>query len=177
VLLLLKSSDKVAEDLSRARLLAAGGGMAPCLMLRRYMELNPALEFRCFAFGCRLIAVSQRRSEPHRPVVAYRWGGGGEAIAIAEQMGRDVGDCGHDLPQLCRLQSCPGCDTHAAAGSATSSWRIRMCRRRSVGRRVHSLSSILPTSSPLTRWCGSLPASQPHRVLAGTFGPPQGATL
>jgi hypothetical protein len=65
VLLLLKSSDKVAGDLC-----AAERGYPPppppCghhhyLMLRKFRNINPALEFRCFVRDRVLVALSQRR--------------------------------------------------------------------------------------------------------------------
>lgn len=69
VLLLLRSSDRVAHDITAAAQEAApaaggGGGGAPpvqhCLALRRWYDLQPGREFRCFVRAHALAGVSQR---------------------------------------------------------------------------------------------------------------------
>ena len=58
VVLLLKSSDKVAENLAR--------DPGPhWLMLRKFRSINPALEFRCFVARRKLLAMSQRQCVHH----------------------------------------------------------------------------------------------------------------
>ena len=54
VLLLLKSSDKVSEDLSKQ-------DVQHCIMLRKYRSINAGLEFRCFVKDARIVAISQLR--------------------------------------------------------------------------------------------------------------------
>mmetsp|Transcript_2192 Transcript_2192/g.5178 ORF Transcript_2192/g.5178 Transcript_2192/m.5178 type:complete len:340 (-) Transcript_2192:13-1032(-) len=69
VLLLLKSSDRAAHDLSDAwdEAAAADGLQAeapgcpqPSLVLREYFDLRPEMEFRCFVCGSWLAGISQR---------------------------------------------------------------------------------------------------------------------
>ena len=57
VLLLLKSSDKVSNDLSKRQ------HAQHCIMLRKYRSINAGLEFRCFAAGGRLVAITQLRCD------------------------------------------------------------------------------------------------------------------
>lgn len=66
IYLLLKSSDFVTHDLEHAfdGCVDASAPDAPeipyCLVLRKYFQLNPSLEFRCFVRGRRLLALCQR---------------------------------------------------------------------------------------------------------------------
>tara|TARA_B110001452_G_scaffold65071_1_gene51867 strand:- start:1311 stop:2300 length:990 start_codon:yes stop_codon:yes gene_type:complete len=72
VLLLLKSSDRVAHDLCEARQLCtvgAGGDQQHSwvLVLRKWSNLRPSSEFRCFRSGGRLVAACQRDRFSHYP--------------------------------------------------------------------------------------------------------------
>jgi hypothetical protein len=66
VVLLLKASDRIAHDLSalsEAAAAAAASGApppAPTLALRKWYDLRPEREFRCFVRAHELIAISQR---------------------------------------------------------------------------------------------------------------------
>jgi hypothetical protein len=66
VYLLLKSSDFVTHDLEHAfddcedGTKAAPGEVPYVLVLRKYFQLNPSLEFRCFVRNKKLIAICQR---------------------------------------------------------------------------------------------------------------------
>lgn len=66
VYLLLKSSDFLAHDLT---LLADCDPASHQLVLRRWCDLNPASEFRCFVRGSKLIAVCQRSYADHYPYI------------------------------------------------------------------------------------------------------------
>ena len=71
--LLLKSSDFVCHDLTQP--FAACEGVVEgeeeeveyCLVLRRWEEVNPGTEWRCFVRGSRLVAASQRDPASHYP--------------------------------------------------------------------------------------------------------------
>ena len=69
VLLLLKSSDSVAHDLAEGQRLRAAGGDGPnwVLALRKWSELRPEGEFRCFRAGGRLVGACQRDRFSHYP--------------------------------------------------------------------------------------------------------------
>jgi hypothetical protein len=56
VVLLLKSSDKVSEDLSRQ-------DVPHCILLRKYRSINAGLEFRCFVKDERVVAITQFRCD------------------------------------------------------------------------------------------------------------------
>jgi hypothetical protein len=66
VVLLLKASDRIAHDLSalsEAASAAAAAGApppAPSLALRKWYDLRPEREFRCFVRAHELVAISQR---------------------------------------------------------------------------------------------------------------------
>lgn len=47
VYLLLKSSDKISQDLCTAEKCQ----VSPCLVLKEWREINPAYEFRCFVIN------------------------------------------------------------------------------------------------------------------------------
>ena len=66
VLLLLKSSDRIAHDLSEAHT-DATDAFSYTLALRRWCNLRPSSEFRCFCsgHGAKLLAVSQRDRFSH----------------------------------------------------------------------------------------------------------------
>uniref|UniRef100_A0A8C4Q4S6 Translation initiation factor eIF2 assembly protein n=1 Tax=Eptatretus burgeri TaxID=7764 RepID=A0A8C4Q4S6_EPTBU len=77
VLLLLKSSDLIAHDLTRPFLLCSDDSPDPeihyQLTLRKWCELIPGAEFRCFVRERRLIAISQRdHTQCYRHVHALR---------------------------------------------------------------------------------------------------------
>jgi hypothetical protein len=73
VLLLLKASDAVAHDLCYAYDQCADAASSdapptpPQLVLKRWLELRPAMEFRCFARNRRLVGISQRHTCDHWP--------------------------------------------------------------------------------------------------------------
>ncbi|KAJ2713436.1 hypothetical protein H4R19_002258 [Coemansia spiralis] len=56
---LLKSSDKIARDLTTGRYGLPPDGTEPELVLRRWANLIPSMMFRCFVKGRRLRAISQ----------------------------------------------------------------------------------------------------------------------
>jgi hypothetical protein len=60
VVLLLKSSDRVAHDLAAIAAMPPALRPAPQLALRKWYELRPEREFRCFVRGRQLAAISQR---------------------------------------------------------------------------------------------------------------------
>uniref|UniRef100_UPI00358F3D21 translation initiation factor eIF2 assembly protein isoform X3 n=1 Tax=Myxine glutinosa TaxID=7769 RepID=UPI00358F3D21 len=77
VLLLLKSSDLIAHDLTRPFLLCSDDSPDPeihyQLALRKWCELIPGGEFRCFVREKQLIAISQRdHTQCYRHVHALR---------------------------------------------------------------------------------------------------------
>lgn len=63
VYLLLKSSDFVSSDLEL--LDSVKGGQKIQLCLRKWANLFPSQEFRCFVKGKRLVCVSQRQADQH----------------------------------------------------------------------------------------------------------------
>lgn len=84
VALLLKSSDRIAHDLSeagpavqrarasRAEAAADAGSpllppFAPTLVLKRWVEMRPDAEFRCFVRGGALVGASQRHAHSAMP--------------------------------------------------------------------------------------------------------------
>ncbi|KAJ9080067.1 hypothetical protein DSO57_1028995 [Entomophthora muscae] len=63
ILLLLKSSDDVAHDLSRAFDLCPSAPEekpATVLVLKQWCNIDPAMEFRCFVIRGKLVGISQR---------------------------------------------------------------------------------------------------------------------
>ena len=60
VYLLLKSSDRIAHDLSSSTLDPSPNGLHHVLALRKWYDLRPGREFRCFVFNNVLVAISQR---------------------------------------------------------------------------------------------------------------------
>ncbi|XP_033342060.2 translation initiation factor eIF2 assembly protein isoform X1 [Megalopta genalis] len=61
VYLLLKSSDRIAKDLSNVRDHADKEiPLESCLILKQWRDINPCTEFRCFVLKNDLIAISQR---------------------------------------------------------------------------------------------------------------------
>ncbi|XP_076276157.1 translation initiation factor eIF2 assembly protein [Lasioglossum baleicum] len=61
VYLLLKSSDRIAQDLSNIRNNANREiPLESCLILKQWRDINPCTEFRCFVVKNELIAISQR---------------------------------------------------------------------------------------------------------------------
>ncbi|KAK9837006.1 hypothetical protein WJX81_006472 [Elliptochloris bilobata] len=73
VVLLLKGSDRVAHDLCHAFDACAARRERPArvwLALRKFHDLRPGREFRCFMHNHELIAVSQRNIAEHYPQLA-----------------------------------------------------------------------------------------------------------
>ena len=73
VLLLLKSSDAAVHDLCHAYDACADAPVAstpPQLVLKRWRDLRPEREFRCFARHRRLVAVSQRHAGDFYPALS-----------------------------------------------------------------------------------------------------------
>lgn len=74
VLLLLKSSDRVAHDLCDARRLCSEAPPEDehkwVLVLRKWSNLRPSGEFRCFRSGGQLLAACQRDRYSHYPFLA-----------------------------------------------------------------------------------------------------------
>lgn len=64
VFLLIKSSDRIAFDLERMFELipnaTVGGPQQPTLVLRKWANLHPSMEFRCFVYNGTLLGISQR---------------------------------------------------------------------------------------------------------------------
>lgn len=58
VYLLLKSSDRIASDLSAARNSANVANC--CLVLKKWRDINPCTEFRCFVAANQLVGICQR---------------------------------------------------------------------------------------------------------------------
>ncbi|KAI8464097.1 MAG: D123-domain-containing protein [Monoraphidium minutum] len=73
VVLLLKSSPRAAFDLELCARLAAGAARAdagPALALRRWTDMRPEREFRCFVHGHRPVGVCQRDPSQFYPQLA-----------------------------------------------------------------------------------------------------------
>ena len=74
MLLLLKSSDRVAHDLCDARRLCSEAPPEDehkwVLVLRKWSNLRPSGEFRCFRCGGQLLAACQRDRYSHYPFLA-----------------------------------------------------------------------------------------------------------
>jgi D123 len=70
VLLLLKSSDFIAHDLTELQRLP-GSGRPPTLALRKWANLHPSQEYRCFCRRQTLIAICQRHHTDYWPHVAH----------------------------------------------------------------------------------------------------------
>ncbi|KAH0955350.1 hypothetical protein HN011_004828 [Eciton burchellii] len=61
IYLLLKSSNRIANDLNMAKLRKDHENPLPfCLVLKQWRDINPCTEFRCFVMDNELIAISQR---------------------------------------------------------------------------------------------------------------------
>ncbi|XP_011502242.1 PREDICTED: cell division cycle protein 123 homolog [Ceratosolen solmsi marchali] len=61
VYLLLKSSDRISQDLSFAKNCNNKENfIAPCLVLKRWQDVDPCTEFRCFIVNGELAGISQR---------------------------------------------------------------------------------------------------------------------
>jgi len=61
IYLLLKSSDRIAKDLTVVKSLRDCEYPPPfCLVLKQWRDINPCTEFRCFVMDNELIAISQR---------------------------------------------------------------------------------------------------------------------
>lgn len=61
VYLLLKSSDRIAKDLSNVKTYSnCENSLTPCLVLKKWQDINPCTEFRCFVVDNELIGISQR---------------------------------------------------------------------------------------------------------------------
>ena len=71
ICLLLKSSDFVSHDLERAFDCCAEGVYPPefkfTLVLKKWCNLNPAMEFRCFVFDGNFVGACQREYSVHYP--------------------------------------------------------------------------------------------------------------
>jgi D123 len=71
VLLLLKSSDFIAHDLTELQRLIGADGRPPTLALRKWANLHPSQEYRCFCRRQSLIAICQRHHTDYWPHVAH----------------------------------------------------------------------------------------------------------
>ncbi|XP_029034365.1 cell division cycle protein 123 homolog [Osmia bicornis bicornis] len=61
VYLLLKSSDRIAKDLSNVKNYTNNeNSLTPCIILKQWRDINPCTEFRCFVVNNELTAISQR---------------------------------------------------------------------------------------------------------------------
>ncbi|XP_020286701.1 cell division cycle protein 123 homolog [Pseudomyrmex gracilis] len=61
IYLLLKSSDRIAKDLTTVKSLKESEhSLKSCLVLKQWRDINPFTEFRCFVMNNELIAISQR---------------------------------------------------------------------------------------------------------------------
>ncbi|XP_003701549.2 translation initiation factor eIF2 assembly protein isoform X2 [Megachile rotundata] len=61
VYLLLKSSDRIAKDLSNVKCYSnCENSLTPCLVIKKWQDINPCTEFRCFVVDNELIGISQR---------------------------------------------------------------------------------------------------------------------
>ncbi|XP_076620420.1 translation initiation factor eIF2 assembly protein [Colletes latitarsis] len=61
IYLLLKSSDRIMHDLNNVRNYENRGiPLKACLILKKWQDINPCTEFRCFVIENELIAISQR---------------------------------------------------------------------------------------------------------------------
>jgi hypothetical protein len=67
VVLLLKSSDRISHDLAAIRAMPAALRPRPQLALRKWYDLRPEREFRCFVRGRQLVAISQRDPTQYFP--------------------------------------------------------------------------------------------------------------
>mmetsp|Transcript_1196 Transcript_1196/g.2778 ORF Transcript_1196/g.2778 Transcript_1196/m.2778 type:complete len:364 (-) Transcript_1196:117-1208(-) len=72
VLLLLKSSDRAAHDLSAAWQGLPGSPPPPVLVLREFFDLQPWMEFRCFVAAGRVVGISQRDVTAYFPELQER---------------------------------------------------------------------------------------------------------
>jgi D123 len=71
VLLLLKSSDFIAHDLTELLLHGGARPPPPTLALRKWANLHPSQEYRCFCRRQSLIAICQRHHTDYWPHVAH----------------------------------------------------------------------------------------------------------
>ncbi|CAG5100820.1 Similar to CDC123: Cell division cycle protein 123 homolog (Macaca fascicularis) [Cotesia congregata] len=61
VYLLLKSSDRISRDISAVKELAKNDKeIPPCLVLKKWRDINPCTEFRCFVVNRELVGICQR---------------------------------------------------------------------------------------------------------------------
>ncbi|KAJ8664518.1 hypothetical protein QAD02_006180 [Eretmocerus hayati] len=61
VYLLIKSSDRISKDLSSVRSCNDRSNLIkPCLVLKKWRDIDPCTEFRCFVVNRRLVGISQR---------------------------------------------------------------------------------------------------------------------
>lgn len=62
VLLLLKASDRLSHDMNLSKSLSSSSSWRPSLILRKWHDLNPSMEFRCFLRpgAYPIVGVSQR---------------------------------------------------------------------------------------------------------------------
>jgi hypothetical protein len=132
VILLLKSSDRAVFDLEllqriRAAGAAAGGGAAaaPLLVLRRWVELRPEREFRCFVHDHAPAGICQRDPTQFFPQLQ----GAGEQARIREAV------CGFQRQRFGRRFSRGSCEPGAMpqagleAGAARAGMRARAAAR------------------------------------------------
>ncbi|XP_063994534.1 translation initiation factor eIF2 assembly protein-like [Diachasmimorpha longicaudata] len=70
VYLLLKSSDRISGDINTVKQLSCeSGGLKCCLVLKRWRDINPSSEFRCFVVNRQLMGICQRDSSQFHPYI------------------------------------------------------------------------------------------------------------
>ncbi|XP_034944748.1 cell division cycle protein 123 homolog [Chelonus insularis] len=60
IYLLLKSSNKIARDITVAKELLDDTKIQSCLVLKKWRDINPSTEFRCFVIKKELVGICQR---------------------------------------------------------------------------------------------------------------------